>query len=213
MRRLIGSAILAVAGLGLTSQAAIAAPLIAAQSTYSIYLESALEESAFLVNPTFDDVAQTATWRGLRLVFNELETDLGNGVTKISLQILANGDLFPQQFDEFIYAIGAFDDPLDLSRGVALLDARVSFFDVDNLLLVDSGNLIDTVEQSNPWDGYFPASGFANGIDGIGGMGITGITFDFLVREEVAAVPEPGSVLLAGLGIMAMVAVRRRRRR
>jgi hypothetical protein len=44
-------------------------------------------------------------------------------------------------------------------------------------------------------------------------MGVSNITFDFFVTTQPQAdVPEPGSVLLCGVGLLAVIAVRRYRR-
>ena len=213
MSKLLYSFLLLVASMGVVFQPASAAPLVMPASSYSIYLQSDLDSEVFFASTEFDDVQARGTWRGLELLVSEFETDMGNGKTKISIQIRANGELFPAIGDTAIYGIGIFGDGLDLARDVTLEDARISFFDASNTLLVDSGNRLEDVEQADPWNGIFPGIGYATGTDSIGGIGVTGLTFDFLVSEEVAAVPEPASIFLAGLGIMAMTTVRRRRHR
>ncbi|WP_208280958.1 PEP-CTERM sorting domain-containing protein [Massilia oculi] len=110
-------------------------------------------------------------------------------------------------------AIGLFDIPLELMSVVNLYDARVSFLDSNNKLLIESDNLAGDVYQNNPWDGFFPATDDAFGTEGVGGLGVQGINFDFYVSEQVNAVPEPAGILLSGLGLMAMLTTRRRRQR
>jgi hypothetical protein len=76
-----------------------------------------------------------------------------------------------------------------------------------------SDNLVGDAVNSAPWDGSFPSPGTIFLVSEIGGMGVSNITFDFFVTTQPQAdVPEPGSVLLCGVGLLAVVAVRRYRR-
>ena len=144
---------------------------------------------------------------------SESETDLGNGRSLISIQIRSVGDLFPVLGETAVFGIGLFDLPLELMSVVHLYDARVSFLDSNNKLLIETDNLAGDVYQNNPWDGFFPATDDAFGTEGVGGLGVLGINFDFYVSEQVNAVPEPAGILLTGLGLMAMLTTRRRRQR
>ena len=161
----------------------------------------------------FDGEAEQIDRETGTLTVTESETDLGNGRSLISIQIRSAGDLFPALGETAIYGIGVSDFPLELMSVVTLYEARVSFLDSNNKLLIESDNLADDVYQNNPWDGYFPATDDAFGTEEIGGLGVLGINFDFFVSEEVNAVLEPAGVLLTGLGLMAMLTTRRRRPR
>lgn len=213
VRKLIGSILMSVAALALAPQAAVAAPVVAAGSTYSVYLDRDNSNEAFHGIAAFDGISELGAWEFLPITVSESETDLGNGRSLISIQLRANGDFFPMADESGYYGIGTFGDGLDLLRSVFLYDARVSFLDSNNKLVTDSGNLVDNVGQSAPWDGFFPTADGIFHSESLGGLGILGINFDFFVSEEPVSVPEPTGVLLTGLGLMAMLATRRRRSR
>ena len=202
-----------MATMGVASQAAVAAPIVAAGSNYSFYLQGSESDYALAGLVRFDDQAEQIYRETGTVTVTESETDLGNGQSLISIQIRSVGDLFPVLGETAIYGIGLFDFPLELMSVVTLYDARVSFLDSNNKLLIESDNLAGDVYQNNPWDGYFPATDDAFGTEAIGGLGVLGINLDFFVSEEVNAVPEPAGVLLTGLGLMAMLTTRRRRQR
>lgn len=212
VRKLIGSILLSVASLAIAPQAAVAAPVVAAGSTYSVYLDRDNSNEAFYGIAAFDGVSELGYWEFSPITVSESETDLGDGRSLISIQLRANSDFFPVANEAGYYGIGTFSDGLDLLRSVFLYEARVSFLDSNNKLLTDSGNLVDQVGQSMPWDGFFPTADRIFQSESLGALGVLGINFDFFVSEEPVSVPEPAGVLLTGLGMMAMLTMRRRRR-
>lgn len=213
MRKWMRSLLLCAAGIGLTSQAALAAPLVVNGSSYAVYAAGEESGQGFLVAPVFDGNPESLSWNGLNVVFDESETELENGQSHVSLRVSADGELFPLLKETVLYGIGTFGDGLDFVRDVALLDARVSFLNAANKLVEQTGNLAEGVEARNPWSGYFPSDEYLAGTEGLGGLGITTIVFDFLVDADATAVPEPAGILLSGLGLMAMLGARRRRKK
>lgn len=212
MRKWMSSLLLCLASIGLTSQAAWAGPLVATGTTYAVYVAGEDSEQAFLAAPVFDGNPEGLAWNGLNLVFSESETELGNGQSRINLRISADGELFPLLKETVLYGIGTFGDGLNFLRDVALLDARVEFRNISNELIQRTENLAGEVEQRDPWSGYFPSDEYVAGTEGIGGLGISTIVFDFLISEETTAVPEPAGILLAGLGLLAMLTARRQQK-
>jgi hypothetical protein len=78
-----------------------------------------------------------------------------------------------------------------------------------------SGNLLGSITETSIGDGFF---GFrATAGEQIAGVSITntdpaGIGYDNVTFNQSAAVPEPGSLALLGLGLAGIVALRRRQR-
>lgn len=209
MKKYLASLILLSSVLGL---AAPASAVVLQGSTYSFYLEGSQSVNNAVLIARFDGIAEGGTRAGQLLTLNESETVLNDSSSRISIDLRSTGDLFPAADEDAILGIGT-EDALDLDpfSQAILTDARVTLFDLAGGVLAASDNLIDLAAQPSPWDGTFPTSGFAFSVDQIGGMGIGGITFDFIVTYSPAAVPvpEPGGVLLCGLGLLVLVGVRR----
>jgi hypothetical protein len=213
MKKYLLSLMLFIAGIGVLAGPAAAAPVVVVGSTYSIYLQGRQSGEPFLGVTEFDPAEASATRAGLNLRLTEWETSLGGGVSRITINLSADGDLFPITGEQAILAIGADGNGLDLITQVLLDDARITFRNAANDVLRVSDNMAGDVPQNNAWDGFFPAPLNAFGIDGVGGLGVSMITFDFLVTEIQNEVPEPGSIVLAGIGLLGVFAVRRRNRK
>jgi hypothetical protein len=199
------AAILATAGS--------AGAVVVSGSTYSIYLAGEASGNPFLTSTVFDDVPAFVERGGLLLTLSEGESTLDNGDSHITLNINATGDLFPVLNEGAFMGIGTLNDPLDLAIVASLYDARVTLRDLFGNIVFESPNIAGIAENNFPWDGSFPSIEHTFRISEVGGQDIASISFDFFVHEDVPSdVPEPGSVLLCGIGLMAGFGARRYRR-
>jgi len=189
-----------------------ASAVVVTGSSYSLYLQGDVSGNATVVSPIFDAFTSYYERNGLLLALSETETDLGGGKSLISLTLSANGDLFPAANEGALLGIGTFNDPLDFEMPVSLYDARVTLRDLAGAALFGSDNIAGLADTNSPWDGSLPTQSTIFNISEIGGRGVAGITFDFYVTDNVQTdVPEPGSVLLCGVGLLAAFGVRRYR--
>lgn len=194
---------------------ATAAPVVITGSTYTVYIAGS--ESGLVINglTTFDTLPEFAPSDDGRLflTLSESETDLGGGQSRIRINVSANGELFQIANESAILGIGVDGNGLDLLTQVALTNAEITLYDSTGQLMLSSGNLAGDVFNPNPWDGFFPAPGNAFEIAGAGGIGISMITFDFIVNQLGGGeVPEPGTVALGLIGLAGALAARRRPR-
>jgi hypothetical protein len=190
-----------------------AAPILVAGSTYDFYIDGGISGNASDRTATVDGVAEAYTRGGLNLLLNELQTDLGSGNHLISIQLTANGSLFPVAGETAEVGVGVFNNPLNFVTPVHLIDARINLF-AQSSLVFKSANLADDYRTQfflDPWSGFFPQNNGVFGIGNAGGAGVDRIQLDFTVAE-IAAVPEPATLTLLGLGLSGL-AVRHRRSR
>jgi len=212
MKRLFASLMLLTAALGM---AVPASAVVVTGSTYSIYLEGELSGNAALPVSVFDDTPATFERGGLTVTVSESDTILSGTANLISLNLRTDGDLFPVFNEGASFGIGTFGDVLDLAFPVTLYDARLTLRDLAGNVLFASDNLADLAQQNAPWDGSLPTPGNdVFFISEIGGLGVANVTFDFFVNSSTSNdVPEPGSVLLCGAGLLAALAALAVRRR
>lgn len=195
------------------SSPVVAAPIVLSGSTYTFYLEGSESDNAFLGLTVFDDVAGTAIRAGLVLTVTENEIGLGDGRSRIRINIAANGDLFPAFSEDAILAIGVDGDGLDLLRTVTLDEVRLTLTDGEGSTVLVSDNLASEVPDRSPWSGVFPAPASAVGLENIGGRGVRNVSFDFFVIEMSTNIPEPSTALLGLIGLTGAFATRRRQRK
>jgi hypothetical protein len=207
MKKLFVSLMLFAAALGWASTASA---VVVAGSTYRIYLAGDQSGTAIAPVLTFDNQPEFVSRDGLALRFTESDTALDASSSRITLNVDANGDLFPAFNEGAFFGVGIFNDPLDLDRVQALYDASITLRDTRGNILYAFTDLADLAETNMPWDGSFPTQTTTINISDLGGQGIASIAFDFFVRDiPPVDVPEPASVLLCGFGLLAIVAARR----
>ncbi len=213
MKKSITTIVLAAAiwcGLGAPASAE---PLVTAGADYSVYIYGTLSGEATVVSGPFDGAATASTRAGLDLSLTESETDLGGGRSRIVIDLSANGDLFPVSGESAYLAMGVFGEALQFNRPVTLEQLLVRFYRGSDVLF-QSSDLVTLVSQPSPWNGIIPAPNSAIVFAGIGGFGISRVSYDLLLDEApVQAVPEPGSLLLGALALALLAGAHRARRR
>ena len=190
-----------------------ASAIVVTGSTYNVYLAGQASNNATLPNAVFDDTPATFIRDGLLVTLSESDIALSATDNLIRLNLSTTGDLFPV-FDEGAFlGVGTFGDVIDLASPVTLYDARVTVRDLNGVVLFTSDNVADFAVNNPPWDGSFPSTTTTFLVSEIGGRNASSITFDFYVTTGVQNdVPEPGSVLLCGIGLLAAFGARRQRR-
>lgn len=212
MKRLYAT-LLVVLATCLSGQA-WAVPFVTYGSTYTVYLYGTESGNPVQIQTQFDGVPATAPRGGLSLTFTEFEQALSSGSSLISVNVAADGDMFPDPNDVANLGIGvdATGDGFDLSTLVDLVDARITFSDAFGSVVYRSDNLASAVVNGMPWDGTFLGIDNAIGFGGLGAQGIQNILFEFTVNAETTgAVPEPGMLALYGMGFVCLILARRRR--
>jgi hypothetical protein len=212
MKKLLFSILLSVAGSGALMSQAAAGPVVAAGSTYTFFIQGIQSGEPLLGTVEFDTAIATVQRGNVTLAVSETEASIGAGKSHISIDIAADGDLFPFTDEGAFLGIGV-TDLLDLISQVSLDDARITFFDAANEILLVTDNLAALVPQNNPWTGSFPAPLDTFIVDDVGGIGVSRISFDFMVTEITGEVPEPSGLLLAGIALAAAGYARKRQRK
>lgn len=201
-----------VTGSGALLSSAAAGPVVEVGSRYALYIEGTESGQNVLIGADFDSATSTIERAGLTLAVSETETSLGGGKSHITISIVADGELFPLTGDGAVLSVG-LTDPLDIISQVSLDHAKITFLDATKAILAETANLAGQVPQNRPWGGAFPAPSDIFIIEGVGGLGVSRINFDFTVGEFSGEVPEPGSLLLGGIALVAAVSARARRRK
>lgn len=219
-RTLLATAVLSASvAFAMTAQAA---PVVQVGSTFDLSITGQVSGGTYVSGVVFDGVAQNFTRTmtngvTLNMSVNESQQDLGNGQYRILIDITADGDIYPYQGpigqlpndrESGFLGVGAGNDPLNLLGLVKLESAVIHLFNGAQQQ-VGQGDFISFITQKQPWNGTFPDPGFIAGFGNAGNFGIQGVQLD-LVVSNVNNVPEPGALALVGLGLLGLVAARRR---
>lgn len=211
---------LVLAGASLATQAALIVPV---GSTYDFGLLGEVSGHTVLHSVAFDGSTKQFTRTianggpTLNMALTESQTDLGNGQFRILFDVTADGDMFPAMAapnnpEYGLVAMGYQGDPLNLLEALTLQSAIVRVINGAGSVLAD-GDFIAYVDQTEPWDGVFTKPGFLAGYGNAGAHDIRRLQLELVVGPAVNDVPEPQSLLLAGLALAAAAAARRRRPR
>ncbi len=191
---------------------ASAMPVVATGTSYSVYFDRAGNNAPAFALFTFDGNQEETPFDNGILRVSEREDVINDTSSLITISISSTTDFLPAGDDVLLLGIGTGGFALNLSFPVRLVDARISFFQpAPTPILIDTtGNLASEAGERDPWNGIFPTPDTLLEISEIGGRNVQEISIEFLVSTQ-AEVPEPGSVLLGGMGLLALVAIRRRK--
>jgi hypothetical protein len=189
---------------------ASAAPIVAVGSTYDLRFRGDQYPGSVSVSPiTFDGTDESFTvtvgTSPVQVRVSESQQDLGGGVHRILVSLIADADLAIG--DTLFSNVGRFDKfdllaPVKMDKAVLIMTTLGG-----QTLLFDFTSLVGT---PNPWDGEAPGGGLGVGFTGFnsgGGYDIRGIAFDL----QVSQVPEPSTLALLGVAISGALLRRRQR--
>jgi hypothetical protein len=193
---------------------ATAVPFVTSGSSYTFYIQGEQSGNPLSATTTFDGVAEFAQRDGLTLTVNESEEALGNGLSRITFNLMANGSLFSIADEGIIFGIGTDPnmDGFDFNSNVDLLSATITLLDINGGVFDITSGLEQFVDQNMPWNGLFLGPNNNVGLGGVDATQVAGIRAEFVVGGRTTDVPEPDSILLCGIGLLAGFTALHRRR-
>ena len=182
-----------------------AAPVVAVGSSYQANVWGLASGMTQMTGLTFDGVAESRTSGGTTVTINESQQDLGGGAHRVSFVYTSDVDMFPSAGETGVVNIGYVSNPLDLLESVDLINGIVRMYDAAGGLLFGPGTFNNPLVV--PWDGYWIDSNTFGGFGSVGGRNIRRIELDI----NVAVIPEPHSVALVLMALVAGVSMSRRK--
>ncbi|HEY0953459.1 MAG TPA: PEP-CTERM sorting domain-containing protein [Roseateles sp.] len=200
----------------LAGATAKAAPIVAANSAYSVLIadegDSAQLVNQVLLTGQFDGSSKNFVAGGQSFTLIETQSDLGGGRHLVRVQLSSDSDMshfVAGGAGGFFYGLGFDGDGLDFLAPVYLDQAVVRFATTAGNYMNDHlASDYRTEYFSGAWSGNFAAPNEAFVVPGGEGFDLRRLNFDFYVQE----LPEPGSLALVTLALVGAGAGARRRR-
>lgn len=200
--------------VGITALPAVAVPFVQTNSNYTFYLQGNRSNDSLLGLVTFDATPATTVFRDKTITVNNTEISLRNGNSQLTFDLTIDSPgLFVNADELIIFGLGTDGNGFDFTQDVSLLNATITLYNENNEILATFEDVQDAVAQADPWNGLLPTVNDALGLGdpSLDARLVTRISVDFVLAGRATEVPEPGSILLCAIGLLATLLVLRRR--